>query len=480
MRHELLRIDNLNIITEDEITLRNINLNLFENELLCLFGVHKSGKTALAQTISGFNLYTDGTIYIDDDIPLSNSFEQVQKQGVFYLTNSSMLIPNLSVEENIFAIRKHSAKNLVYNHKKAIKRAEFFLNSYSVNLDLGALVEDLDGFQILLVQIFKAFLMGAKIIILDDYSSDIYAVHYPILLNLMKDLNTVSFIYISNSIDEIVKSSDRIAVMSRGKIVKYIHHSEYSSRLLMQCAYGHYWNDSFNRELSLIGDEVLSIDNITVRDKSLSLSLLQGEIIGIYDLDGCGQQIINQLTHDSLTGIRVCQVYTDTFSEAVKQGLAVVSAQYLESDHLACFTPINNITFQILRSLSSTGIIKRRMEKYFFHNYSINLNTAATNVSNHWFILKMILYRKLLAKPQALVVDNISSGFAYTVRQELFQILDNASKSGTGILFIFSDLIECFHFCNYILIPSEQKKNYLSIDPKESSIEEIIALINRT
>lgn len=92
-------------------------------------------------------------------------------------------------------------------------------------------------------------------------------------------------------------------------------------------------------------------------------------------------------------------------------------------------------------------------------------------------MLKSILYRKLSAHPAVLILDNISSGFSLQVRQEIFEILKEASRKGVGILFIFSDLVECFGFCDRILIPGIAHREYMAFDPGETDLEHVIPLI---
>ncbi|MCB6203235.1 ATP-binding cassette domain-containing protein [Extibacter muris] len=476
MVEELLRIDNLSLSENNDSFLRNINLNVFKGELLSLFGVHKSGKTLLGRVIGGFTAPTSGQIYFDGMLLPPYSYAQAQEQGIFYLNRSSMLIPSLTVVENIFAIRRHRFPNVFYNKSKIQKNAQIFFSEYKIDIPLSMPVRNLNGFQVLLVQIFKALLMGARLIILDDYCADIYISHYPVLKKLMGDLKDISFVYISNSIDPLVECSDRIAVMSRGGLVKYIYNEEYTSSLLMKCAYGHYWNESFERISTLPGLPVFSIEGMAAGNKTISLSVSQREVVGIYDIDGCGQQIIDSLTLEPVSPVIMSGKKITSYRDAVRSGLAIISGQYLDNNYFPCFTPQDNAAFQMLRPISRLGIIKRHMEKYLYRQY--NDSPYSISLSDNWTALRSILYRKLLPRPRIMVLDNITSGFSSDIRREIFQTLSDAAQQGLGILFIFSDLVECFGFCDRILIPSEQDGGYLTIYPHDTTIEESVSLIN--
>lgn len=476
MKQEALRVDNMYVSSDDDTILKNININIFKGELLSVFGIHESGKTTFAKAVSGFYPAVRGDIYIDGEMVNLKSFANAQKLGVFYLCKSSMLIQNLTVAENIFAIKKHSGLNIFYRQDEIIKSASILQQEFGFCIDLKRYVKDLSEFEKLIVQIMKVVLMGAKVVILDDFVSDIYIYDYPVLINIIKKLNNISFIYITNNIDAIVEISDRIAVMRRGKIVKTIYNKEYSYELAIQCAYGHKWDEPFRRQPNTIGEELLRIENMHVADKLLNFSVSEGEIVGILDVDGKGKEIISQIVSDKVKHIRIRGNELTKYQNAVKKGISVIRGSYKE-EYYECFDEGDNVVFDSLKKISKKGIINKKMKSYLLRENLDRIHSINQNTSRSWYELRVLLNRKLINRPSIIVVDNITAGFDALITKEILHVLDREANRGAGILFIFSDIAECYNYCDKVFIPTLYGNEYVLVYEKETKIEDVINLI---
>ena len=168
MKSELLRVENLSLRTEVGYRLKYMNLSLFKGELLAITGFFGSGKSTFAKCMSGFYPEAEYRIYLEERSIFIRSIQQSQDYGIFYINKTPMLVPELSVSENIFAIRNHSFKNVIYNKRASIIQSEALLHEIGLNIPGNRRVNELSQAEMHLLQIVKVAAMGAKVIILDE------------------------------------------------------------------------------------------------------------------------------------------------------------------------------------------------------------------------------------------------------------------------------------------------------------------------
>lgn len=137
----------------------------------------------------------------------------------------------MSIAENLFSIRIHSFTSL-FNKQAALIRTRQLLQQYQIPLDPDARVSTLSYSQQHLIQIIKALNTGAEIIILDNITSNYTPTEKELLFSTLSKINNCSVVYINNSIDPYFASMDMVIAMKKGRVIRHIFSSDYSSELL--------------------------------------------------------------------------------------------------------------------------------------------------------------------------------------------------------------------------------------------------------
>jgi len=219
LNEELYRIQNISYKKENTLLLSNIDLYQYKGETVGLFGLHDSGKTLLSQIMCG-ELNPSGGYFFYEEKPVSHS---EFSRHVFMIQEQTSLIGSLSVMENLFVLRKHRL-NTIFVRKKAILIETInLMNELNLSINPNEKVCNLSKLEQCLIEMLKAYILGAKLVILDNIPITIF--HDERFSNLIYKLKTrnVFFLITSCDIYQLQLFSDRIYILSDNHIVKWIY-----------------------------------------------------------------------------------------------------------------------------------------------------------------------------------------------------------------------------------------------------------------
>ena len=254
MRKELCRFSNVTIKDGNLVCMNNVNLYIAESERVGIFGLHDSGKSLIAKAICN-KLEVDGYVY----------YSELTRNGGFYISEESMLIPSLSVYENLFAINTVDKNKLFFNHRYALAKASDLLIGLNINLSPSMKVSSLDRVQNVIVQILKAYVNRAKLIVLDGITSTWNQDELTQLENLLVKLTEVTIVYICSKTDHIMLNCDRVAVTKSRKIVAVVNKPDINRQDLERYAFGQYKTQKYQKAQTEYSKSVLRISFGKVR-----------------------------------------------------------------------------------------------------------------------------------------------------------------------------------------------------------------------
>jgi len=207
----------------------NIDLKLFEKEIIAIVGDNGAGKSTLIKTISGVYQKTAGEIFILDNKVNINNPVDAKGYGIETVYQDQGLIPILTATSNLFLGREKIRENILgklfkFTDDRYMKReTEKLLNQLDVNLkDLNAPVYNLSGGQRQTVVVGRAVYWGGKILIFDEPTNNLGVKQERRVLDLIKKLREefdLSIIVISHNIAHVFELVDRIIVLRNGKVV---------------------------------------------------------------------------------------------------------------------------------------------------------------------------------------------------------------------------------------------------------------------
>ena len=276
----------------------NINIKLFEGEILSLLGENGAGKSTLMNVLYGLYKPTSGDIYLNGEKVSFTSPKDAIALGLGMVHQHFMLIETLSVTENII-LGSEPGRAGVIDYKKARDEVKHLSEKYRLNVDPDALIESMPVGLQQRVEILKALYRKANVLILDEPTAVLTPQEVDELFEVIKALvaTGVSVIIITHKLEEVKEISDRSYILRRGEISGECNTADVSKEELANLMVGRDVVLTVSKDgVQSTAAPVIQISGLNVRDnkklsavKDLNLDIKPGEIVGIAGVDGNGQ-----------------------------------------------------------------------------------------------------------------------------------------------------------------------------------------------
>jgi len=288
-----------------------VNFTLRKGEIHALLGENGAGKSTLMNVIYGLYSPDEGEFLIDGRPAEIHNPHDAIAAGIGMVHQHFMLVPVFSVTENI-VLGSEVTRGPSLDLRTARREIGALSQEYGLDVDPGALVEDLPvGIQ-QRVEIVKALYRRAKILVLDEPTAVLTPQEVEGLVRVMRQLTErgVSIIFITHKLKEVLAVADRISVMRRGQLVGTTTPAETDEHGLAEMMVGREVILEVDKQPARPGEVVLDVQGLTVVDeravavvRNISFQVHKGEILGIAGVQGNGQTELVEV----LTGLRGVQ-----------------------------------------------------------------------------------------------------------------------------------------------------------------------------
>ena len=279
----ILKMNNITKTFPGVKALDNVSLELVEGEVHALLGENGAGKSTLIKVLGGSYHADGGEIEINGKKVRINSVQDAEKNGVAIIHQELVLVPYMTVAENIF-LGRELGKGVTVDLKAQEREAQKVLDELGMNIHAGSLVKDLSIAQQQMVEITKAVSAHSKILVMDEPTSSIAEKEVDNLFKIMRDLTShgVGIIYISHKMSELQDICDRVTIMRDGQSVATKVVSETSRDELIALMVGRQLTQYYERDFQKQGEELLRVEALSDGDrvKNVSFKLHKGEIVG--------------------------------------------------------------------------------------------------------------------------------------------------------------------------------------------------------
>jgi ABC-type uncharacterized transport system ATPase subunit len=316
-----------------------IDLDLRPGEILAMLGENGAGKSTLMNVLYGLYKPDDGHVYVRGRETSFSGPSDAIAAGIGMVHQHFMLIPPLTVTENIMLGDESTRVAGLLDIGSAEKRIRTLSQEYGLEVDPGSKIEDLPVGAQQRVEILKAFYRNADILILDEPTAVLTPQESQDLFNIMRRLAEIgkAIIFITHKLKEVLAVADRIVVLRQGKIAGEALPETATEAQLASLMVGRDVILAVEKAPARPGDPVLVVENLQVRDNrnhvavdGLSVEVKAGEILGVAGVEGNGQsELVEALTglrkamsgHVRLAGREVTNASANTLIDA---GLAHV------------------------------------------------------------------------------------------------------------------------------------------------------------
>jgi general nucleoside transport system ATP-binding protein len=287
----------------------HIDFDLRRGEVHALLGENGAGKSTLMNILYGLYHPDEGEIRVNGEPARIGSPKEAIEHGIGMVHQHFMLIPVMTVAENIVLASEPRRAGVFLDYDSAVKRVRDLSSSFNFAINPDAKVESITVGQQQRVEILKALYRGADILILDEPTAVLTPQEADELFGILKTLQRegMSIIFISHKLREALDIADRITVLRRGKKIETVPHEGATQEGLARLMVGREVLLRVEKTPPDAHDPLLVVENLSVLDdrglpavRDVSLNVRAGEIVGIAGVDGNGQSELI----DAISGLR--------------------------------------------------------------------------------------------------------------------------------------------------------------------------------
>lgn len=470
----------------------NVDFDVKSGEVHSLLGENGAGKSTLMRILYGLYQADEGEVHLGGRLARITSPAVAIKQGIGMIHQHFMLVPTLTVAENV-ALGLPSTRGPLTEPARVAARIRKLSGDYGLKVDPEAYVWQLSVGERQRVEIIKALYRNASLLILDEPTAVLTPQEVDDLFVILRQMvqEGRGLVFISHKIREVLALSDRITVLRNGRTVGTVLPSEVTRRDLAHMMVGRDVAFAQARSAADAGEIRLAVGDLVVPGdrgsdavRGLDLEVRSGEIVGIAGVSGNGQrelaEAIAGLRSPTSGSIRIDEVEVAGRGPADirEAGLGYVPEERMRDGVISDFSVSDNLMLVDSRSrrYSRWGflrqeVIRRRSEELVaaFSVKTPGLTTPARNLSGG-NIQKLILARELSGEPRVLLVSQPTRGVDVGAAEYIHSRLMEQRGRGTAILIISGDLDEVLALSDRIVVMYEGAI-IGEIDPGEASRE---------
>jgi general nucleoside transport system ATP-binding protein len=284
----------------------HIDFTLGRNEVHALLGENGAGKSTLMNVLYGLYQPDEGAIRIKGEPVKIGSPKDAIEHGIGMVHQHFMLIPVMTVAENIVLATEPTQARIVLDYRAARRRVEHLSETFGFAIDPDARIQTLTVGQQQRVEILKALYRGAEILILDEPTAVLTPQESQDLFETLRTLvrEGMSVIFISHKLNEVLDIADRITVLRRGKRIDTLPREGATEAGLARLMVGRDVLLRVEKKPAEPGEPLLVVEDLRATNergleavRGVSLQVRAGEIIGIAGVDGNGQsELIDAVT----------------------------------------------------------------------------------------------------------------------------------------------------------------------------------------
>jgi simple sugar transport system ATP-binding protein len=454
----ILRVENLSKNYGSTLALRAVSLGIRRGSIHGLLGENGAGKTTLVAILSGQRSPSSGSIFLDGKPIADVDVKEMEKAGVFLVTQEPMIIDHMTAAENLMLGIWPSHGGFV---RWAALKADAARMLEGTGIDAQAMAGRLDAVARRKLNILRAMFSGGKVIILDEPTAALTVEDRAQLFAFMKTLKSqgVTFIFISHYNDEILEICDACSVLRDGALaggtddVRNLTSEQLSELVLGR---GLVLFQRERRDFAGAQPHVRMRDIVSDRISVRELDLHAGEVVGFTGLPGAGAKELARAVFGLVPvhsgtisfGTETVRNLPASPRDAFDMGIAFLSDDRRRDGLVAQMTIGQNISLSSLHAVARSGFIRPEAEMAlsdrYFRAMGIKAAGAATVVDtlSGGNQQKVCLGRVLATEPRLLILDEPTRGIDIGVKQDVLRIIDELSKTGVCVIIVSTDTDE--------------------------------------
>ncbi len=468
MEEYIVELEHINKSFAGVKVLKDVKFNLKSGEVMALLGENGAGKSTLMKILSGVYTRDSGTLKVFGKEYGDLDTKKAHELGIAIIHQELNMCRHLTVAENIF-LGRETQKGITLDNKEMAQKTKEVLDSLKIDLDPNEIVGNLSVSKQQMVEIAKALSIHAKILVMDEPTSALTAKEIDELFRIIDQLRSegCGIVYISHRLEELSHVSNRVTVLRDGEFIMNGEFQDYTMDQLISFMVGREITEKFPRVSCEKGKKIFEVRHLNagrmVRD--VNLELYEGEIVGIAGLMGAGRTE----TTRAIFGIDpkdggeiVLDGQTITIKkpiDAIKAGI-VLAPEDRKKDGLCTKLSVrDNLALPNLDWIcNAIGKVDTKKEKELVDkavsDLSIKLSTEEINAESlsGGNQQKVVIGKWLARNSRVVIFDEPTRGVDVGAKVEIYNLMNELKKNGTGVLFVSSELPEVMGISDRIVV----------------------------
>jgi ABC-type uncharacterized transport system ATPase subunit len=459
----------------ETIANEHIDFDLVPGEVHALLGENGAGKSTLMNVLFGLYRADEGEIRVHGQPLTLSSPRDALEHGIGMVHQHFMLIPVMTVAENIVLAREPHRAGVLLDLDAAEARVAELSHRFALEVDPHARIRDISVSQQQRVEILKALYGDAEVLILDEPTAVLTPQETKDLFEVVRALTQSgkSVIFITHKLHEVLDIADRITILRRGKRVATIPREGATEAELARLMVGREVLLEVEKGPAAPGPPLLTVDDLVVLDnrqleavRGVSLTVHAGEIVGIAGVDGNGQsELVEALTglrrprsgRIVFDGVDLTRARARRFLEA---GIGHIPEDRQRQGLILDFTLAENLGLREYRRAPASrfgwlrpSVLARRARE-LLTEFDIRGGTASTAASalSGGNQQKVIIAREVANDPRLLVASQPTRGLDVGATEFVHKRLVRERDEGRAVLLVSFALEEIQSLSDRILV----------------------------
>jgi ribose transport system ATP-binding protein len=453
--------------------LDRVSLAVGLGEVVGLIGENGAGKSTLMKVLGGVVAPDAGSIVLDGREHAALTVAESMRAGIAFVHQELNLFDNLDVAANIFIGREPLAGGplRLIDRRRLRAAAEPLLRRLNVDFGPGTPVGTLSIAQRQMVEIAKALSLDARLIIMDEPTSSLTLAETDRLLAVVAELKAhgVAVIYITHRLGEVKACADRVVCLRDGRVAGTLARGEIDHAAMIRLMIGRDLKSLYipPKAAPAAGCEIVDLRTASFPDRTISLDVRRGEILGLAGLVGSGRTSLARAVFgvDPPLGGEVRldgrPVRIASPRDAIARGIYLAPEDRKRAG-LVLEMPIReNVTLADVEAYARWWLIRSTGEAAAAERQRARLGIKAASVETPVVTLsggnqqKVVLAKWLSMRPRLIIFDEPTRGIDVGAKSEIYELLRGLADGGVAILMISSDMEEVIGVSDRIVVMHE-------------------------
>lgn len=452
------------------VALHNMQLAVKPGEIHGLIGENGAGKSTLIKVLTGVHMADEGEIYVHGERKIFKNPNESAAAGIACVYQELNIEKLLSVTDNIF-INKWTKKGFLLDYEGMHKKAAEVMQSLGQDIDPRKAAGTFGMGVQQMIEIAKAVLIDAKMIIMDEPTSSLGEKEVKQLMQTCRELKArgVGILFVSHKLEELFELCDRVTVIRDGEFIETRDIAGWNNDSLITAMVGRTLENQFPKEFGTKGECMLKIENLSIGGvlKDVSLEAYGGQILGMSGLVGAGrtETVRAVFGADPIDGgkiyIKGKEVNVKSPKQAIAEGIALLTEDRKGQGLVLQESIRTNLVLASLKR-HTTGLFldeKRIQESGEGHIRTLRIKTPSIDEivgqlsgGNQQ---KVVIGKWVNTDSDIFIFDEPTRGIDVGAKIEVYHVMNSLVKAGKCVIMVSSEMPEILGMSDRVIVMRE-------------------------